>query len=63
MLEFLANLDVDTAQTFQRQTMASAWPLLKLAAQKRHFLVLKKNIKMFLLVLVVGKLFHLVHGI
>ena len=34
VLEFLANLDVDTAQIFQRQTMASAWPLLKLAAQK-----------------------------
>ncbi|WP_232599780.1 molecular chaperone [Photobacterium carnosum] len=43
VLEFLANLDVDTAQTFQRQTMASAWPLLKLAAQKTTLLSVEEE--------------------
>ena len=42
-LEFLANLDVDTAQTFQRKTMASAWPLLKLAAQKTTLLSVEEE--------------------
>ncbi len=43
VLEFLANIDVDTAQTFQRQTMASAWPLLKLAAQKTTLLSVEEE--------------------
>ena len=34
VLNFLADIDVDTANKPQQSTMSAAWPLLKLAAQK-----------------------------
>ncbi|WP_318449721.1 TorD/DmsD family molecular chaperone [Photobacterium leiognathi] len=34
VLTFLADIDVDTANNPQQSTMAAAWPLLKLAAEK-----------------------------
>ncbi|EAR54842.1 hypothetical chaperone [Photobacterium sp. SKA34] len=34
VLNFLADIDVDTANKAQQSTMTAAWPLLKLAAQK-----------------------------